>query len=548
MVKKLFLSKGLLNSFILLITTYSLTIAQTSYLQVLFEKYGAATEDRFGYSVALVGDLDGDGKSDFIIGAPTVDTGGVADVGAAYVYSGANGALLYQKTGVEANDQFAISVAGTGDLNGDGRADFILGAYLADPFNRSNAGSAFVYSGFNGSLIYQKDGAFNGDRLGGSVAAAGDVNADGRDDFIIGAERANPAGRIDAGSAFVYSGRDSSLLYRKDGATAGDEQGFSVAGAGDLNGDGKADFIVGAPLASPSGLANAGSAYVYSGSDGALLYQKDGAGSSNYMGNSVAGAGDLNGDGRPDFIVGAPGASPGGLAAAGSAYIYSGADGALLYQKGGAAIGDGLGTYGSIAGAGDVNGDGGTDFIIGAFFANPGGRIDAGSALLFSGMDGSLLFQVDGDSIGDNVGSVGGAEDINGDGKADIIVGAPGADPGGLNSAGSGYVYGLVATDVQALKNSWPVRFELSQNYPNPFNPSTTIRYFLAKREKVPLEIFNLLGERVKALLNGEKSAGEHAVSWDGTDEKGKTLPSGIYFYRLKAKDHSETKKMHFLK
>src|SRR3972149_640460 len=263
MVKKLFLSKGLLHSFLLLITTHSLTIAQTSYLQVLFEKYGAATEDLFGYSVALVEDLDGDGRSDFIIGAPTVDTGLAADVGAAYVYSGANGALLYQKNGTKANDQFGVSASGIGDVNGDGINDFIVGAYLADPFNRANAGSAFVYSGFNGSLIYQKDGAFNGDRLGGSVAAAGDVNADGRDDFIMGAARANPAGRIDAGSAFVYSGTDGSLLYRKDGATAGDELGFSVAGAGDLNGDGKADFIVGSPLASPSGLANAGSAYVH---------------------------------------------------------------------------------------------------------------------------------------------------------------------------------------------------------------------------------------------------------------------------------------------
>ncbi len=137
---------------------------------------------------------------------------------------------------------------------------------------------------------------------------------------------------------------------------------------------------------------------------------------------------------------------------------------------------------------------------------------------------------------------------MNGDGRTDVIIGAPGADPGGLIDAGSVYVYGLVSTDAPEEKNNRPESFELSQNYPNPFNPTTTIRYFLPKRENVTLEIFNLLGERVRMLADEEQTAGEHTALWDGKDEKGKTLSSGIYFYQLKGKEFSKTKKMIFLK
>jgi len=516
--------------------------------QLLYQKDGAAAGDNFGSSVAGARDVNGDSQADFLVGAPLADPGGFVDAGSAFVYSGANGSLLFQKSGAADDDLLALSVAGTGDINGDGKADFIVGVYLADPFGRANAGSAFIYSGLDGSLLYQKHGGFTGDRLGGSVSGAGDVNVDGREDFIVGAEATNPGGRIDAGSAFVYSGADGALLYQKDGMNGDDAFGWSVSGAGDVNGDGKADFIIGAPFAIPGGLLNAGSAYVYSGFNGALLYQKDGAAANYYLGGAVAGAGDINGDLKSDFLVGAPGASPGGFASAGSAYIYSGADGTLLYQKDGTAIGDDMGDFGAVAGAGDVNGDGRPDFIIGAYGANPGGRIDAGSAFVYSGMNGSLLFQIDGAVPSDFLGSVAGAGDINADGKADVIVGASGADPGGLSDAGSAYVYGLVSTDVPKEGKNRPAQFELSQNYPNPFNPTTTIRYFLPKREKVTLEIFNLLGERVKLLADNEEVAGEHAAIWDGTDEKGKTLPSGVYFYRLKGEDFSETKKMMFLK
>ncbi|MGE5692981.1 MAG: T9SS type A sorting domain-containing protein, partial [Candidatus Zixiibacteriota bacterium] len=113
---------------------------------------------------------------------------------------------------------------------------------------------------------------------------------------------------------------------------------------------------------------------------------------------------------------------------------------------------------------------------------------------------------------------------------------------------GQVFVYGLVSTATAEERKNHPARFELSQNYPNPFNPTTTIRYFLPKREKVTLEIFNLLGERVRALSEQEQMAGEHTAVWDGKDERGKTMSSGIYFYQLRGEGFSETKKMLLLK
>ncbi|MEW5702076.1 MAG: integrin alpha [Candidatus Zixiibacteriota bacterium] len=399
---------------------------------LLYQKDGAAAYYGLGYSVAGAGDVNGDGYADFIIGAIGANS--------AYVHSGLNGSLLYQKYGAAASDQFGWSVAGTGDVDGDGRADFIIGAPYADPGARADAGSAYVYSGANGLLLYQKDGAAAGDNLGRSVAGAVDVNGDGKGDFIVGAPYADPGGRATAGSAYVYSGVNGTLLYQKDGAAAGDALGSSVAGSADVTGDGRADFIIGAVAASPGGRWGAGSVYVYSGLSGSLLYQKDGVAAGDNFGLSVAGAGDVNGDGYADFIIGAGYADPGGRSDAGSVYLYSGQNESLLYQKDGAAAGDRLGN--SVAGVGDVNGDGKADFIIGADFADPGGHAYAGSAYVYSGLDGALLFQKDGEAANHWLGySVASAGDINGDGRADFIIGVYGANPGGRTDAGSAYVF-----------------------------------------------------------------------------------------------------------
>lgn len=384
--------------------------------------------------MAGTGDVNGDGTDDFIVGAPNVAPNGVIQAGSAYIYSGATGEMLYQKDGDSTNDQFGQAVAGAGDINGDGKADFIVGAYAAKRNGLNETGSVYVFSGVDGSLLFEKTGINGGSRFGFTVVGAGDVDGDGKADFIVGAPD-DPNFHTRPGSAYVYSGEDGSLLYEMNGDSTGDQFGLSVASAGDINEDGKAEFIVGAPYADPDGLNTAGSVYVYSGADGSLLYRKNGAIADDGLGFSVNSSGDVNGDGSPDFIIGAWFASPNGLSGAGSVFVYSGSDGSLLYQKNGAAAGDGLGI--SVASAGDVDRDNKADFILGAPFTKVDERFQAGSAFVYSGADGSLLIRVDGVAANNRLGrSVAGVGRVENNLRG-IIIGAYQTN----GDAGSAYVF-----------------------------------------------------------------------------------------------------------
>ena len=260
--------------------------------------------------------------------------------GRAYVFSGANGGLIYRKdgSGTFVGPGLGRSVSGAGDVDGDGFSDFIFGApNTMSSLTGFSAGRAYVYSGADGSVIRSVTGA-NGARLGSSVSGAGDVDGDGFSDYIAGA----PSTNLGAGSAFLYSGADGSVIHRINGAGGGDSLGSSVSGVGDVNGDGVPDFVVGAPFADDFG-TDAGAAYVVSGATGLAIHELGGSQVSDHFGTSVAAAGDVNGDGTPDIVIGAPLADPGNRTDAGSAYVYSGADGLLIHRVDGVAAGDGLG-------------------------------------------------------------------------------------------------------------------------------------------------------------------------------------------------------------
>ena len=405
----------------------------------LYQFDGAAALDRLGSSVSSAGDVDGDGSSDVIVGAPDADPNGLANAGSAYVYSGATGAMIWQFDGAAAEDGLGSSVSGAGDVDGDGFDDVIVGAPEADPGGLSAAGSAFVYSGATGSLLRQIDGAVAFDFLGGSVSGAGDVDGDGFDDVILGAIQAESSAIVNTGSAFVHSGATGAVIWRFDGSATQDLMGQSVAGAGDVNGDGLGDLIVGAMPMFSGGILLAGSAFVYDGATGGLIWRFDGTAGYERLGSSVSGAGDVDRDGFDDLLVGAPGTgSSGSEVDAGAAHVYSGATGLLLWLFDDALIGDELGS--SVSGAGDVDGDGTPDLMAGA----PG----AGFAHLYSGATGMLIRQFDG-VAGDAFGaSVSGAGDLDGDGLPELIVGAPTAAPSDRTEAGSAFVFGSGPVDI----------------------------------------------------------------------------------------------------
>ncbi len=412
---------------------------------------GAAASDNFGNSVAGAGDVNGDGYGDVIIGANNNDAGGT-NAGRAYVYfggPGADAAADLTLTGVAAYDYFGYSVAGAGDVDGDGFGDVLVGAYSNDA-GAMDAGQAYVYLGGPGADAVADltlTGAATGDQFGRSVAGAGDVNGDGYGDVIVGAER-DAAGGMYAGRAYVYyggPGADASADLTLTGAATGDNFGTSVAGAGDVNGDGYDDVIVGACY-NDAGGTDAGRAYVYFGGPGADAVADltlTGAAALDYFGNSVAGAGDVNGDGYDDVIVGAYHNGASGTEA-GRAYVYfggPGADAVADLTLTGAAVGDMFGR--SVAGAGDVNGDGYGDVIVGAYHNSASGMY-AGRAYVYFGGPGADAVAdliVTGAAALDYFGcSVAGAGDITGDGFGDVIVGAYGNDAGG-SSAGRAYVY-----------------------------------------------------------------------------------------------------------
>ncbi len=407
---------------------------------------GVGSGDRFGTAVAGVGDVNADGYDDFLVGAEAADPGGKANAGSAVIYSGLDGSVLQRFDGSSNGDRLGTAVAGVGDIDGDGADDVVIGAPEADPNGLSAAGTAVVFSGATGALLFRFDGAAANDQLGNAVAGAGDVDDDGVPDILVGAYLADPGGVSLAGSAFVYSGATGLELYRFDGTSLGDTFGGAVAGVGDLDADGHDEVLIGAHNADPNGRLSAGSAFVYSGFDGSEMFRFDGGNPDDWLGIAVGSAGDVDQDGTPDLVVGAESASPSTVFKAGSAFVYSGATGLQLYQFDGDVANAFLGS--AVDGAGDVDGDGYPDLLIGADGYNPGSLGNAGMVRVYSGADGSMMHQVTGTATGDRYGSsVSGGGDQDGDGLPEVVVGVPNADPGGRNDAGVvevlGYFPGL---------------------------------------------------------------------------------------------------------
>ncbi|MFZ1461562.1 MAG: integrin alpha, partial [Ignavibacteria bacterium] len=427
-------------------------------------KNGSRADENYGWSVSTAGDVNGDGYSDIIVGAPFY-FGGQTDEGKCVVYLGSATGIAATAIWSEESDhiggQFGISVSTAGDMNGDGYADVIAGGNYLDN-GQLDEGRALVYLGYSGGLrttaevVYENNQA--GSQFGYSVATAGDINGDGFSDVICGAYNYdNPSSN--EGAAFVYLGSARIIggyIWYKEGTSSGQEYGYSVSTAGDVNGDGYSDVIIGAP-GYQNGQNTEGAAFVYHGSSTGLPFTPDwiaeGNGIGRYFGYSVSSAGDVNGDGYSDVIIGGP------YNSYGSAEVYFGSASGLSLTANWGAVGNSYDSkFGkSVSTAGDVNGDGYSDVIIGAIrFHN--GQTDEGAAFVYHGSASGLSLtsnwigeknQADA-HFGSSVSSAG---DVNGDGYSDVIVGAE-TYSNGQSYEGAAFVYHGSASGL-SLTSNW---------------------------------------------------------------------------------------------
>ncbi len=393
---------------------------------------GEEIANYFGWSVDSAGDVNGDGYTDIVVGA----SGYNSQTGKAYLFQGSPSGLFataaWTAVGEAGSGSFGISVAGAGDVNSDGYADVVVGARA---FN-SIAGKAYLYlgspTGLSSAAAWSATGEGNSNYFGGSVASAGDVNGDGYSDVIIGAFGYGSS----MGKAYLYfgmsGGLSSSATWTSTGEAAGDNYGASVGTAGDVNGDGYSDIVVGAYRFK----LETGKAYVYLGSPSGLSstssWSQSGADIDYRFGSAVAAAGDVNGDSYSDVLIGATFYN----SRAGRAYLYLGGAAGLADSAAWNAYGEASSVFGAaLASAGDVNGDGFSDVVVGA----PGSSSILGKTYLYlgspAGLDMSEAWIASGAATADRFGYAVGAADVNGDGYSDLLIGAP------YNTTGTGKAY-----------------------------------------------------------------------------------------------------------
>ena len=465
-----------------------------------FRLDGVAAGDNSSYQVSSAGDINGDGYDDLIIGAHYADNNG-SNSGSSYVVFGTGNAFAstvnlstldgtngFRLDGVAAEDFSGTTVSSAGDINGDGYDELIIGAYGADP-NGDFSGSSYVVFGsgnafastvnlstLNGTTGFRLDGEAVLDESGYSVSSAGDVNGDGYDDLIIGANHADPNGSA-SGSSYVVFGKASAFAstvnlstldgtngFRLDGEAASDISGYPVSSAGDINGDGYDDLIIGAAYADING-SSSGSSYVVFGSgnafaptvnlstlDGTNGFRLDGVAASDVSGFSVSSAGDINGDGYDDLIIGALDADINGSNSGSSYVVYGGAKWGASAQAGtvgddtvtGTAIADSLiGGEGNdiLSGLADndiLKGGSGTDSLDGGAGADDfygGGNLDtfileAGDSVLSFGGTGDAGTVTGYDTIHDFDTGNGtfNSETIDTVGTASVVANSAGTD------------------------------------------------------------------------------------------------------------------------
>lgn len=394
----------------------------------LYSVDGNLAYDRLGYSITTIHDVDGDGKREILVGSPNRHPY-YPQVGHAFVVSAANGHILRTHAGINYADRYGRSVAQLGDLNHDGFPEYTIGATwgeLPDPQAINVPGTVTVVDGRTGNIIETLAGAAEGECFGGGFARLNDIDGDGTPDFAVAARFGNLLNGDPAtahGEIRILSGATFQYMNITTGTLAGDYLGgepMGTAAVGDQNGDGIIDIAAGAWAA--SGNAKRGDVAIISGADGSIIRWFHGENAGDQFGWAVGTLPDMNGDGRSEIVVGAPYA---GVRHAGEVSIYSVASANKLNSIKGTVRNAGFGfSFATIPGHNNGHGD---LIVVGSPYHN----LSTGRVQLISIRTGAVVAAVAGGAQGDQFGhAVAAVDDITNTGIPSIAVGAIGAPNG----------------------------------------------------------------------------------------------------------------------
>lgn len=549
--------------------------------RTIYSVLGGGLEDFFGSCVTSIQDITADGVADFLVGAPGASVGGVVGSGEVFAFSGADGGPIYSIPG-QTGSSFGTSIATLADLDGDGAPDFAVGAVRYSDGMSPGPGAVQVFSGLTGSLLRTIVDRKPNESFGMAVVDGGDPDGNGSHDLIVGAPILSFAGPS-RGSVYIFDPATGACTDSLSPPGDWPDFGATVALIGDVDADGVPDLAVGAP-----GALNEGAVAIYSGRTHALL--REGAGTFfSSFGAAITKVDDFDGDSIPEYLIGAPTASD-VLIEAGSAYLFSGASGSALRTFTGASRGAHLGA--ACAALGDLNGDARPDFALGAPGVRPyPGTTFLGSAVAigltevregtafasrgstdlrlaaveraclylqpaggsFSADDvvaGTLLVRLgNGGERAVVPADVGYDTDANGDGIPEVSAcfgidalrrafGWDGSQPDTAtvfveadltdgSRARAAQLFHLIGLDLRAISVA-----------PNPIGGQGTLTFRTSRVGAVTVDLIDVRGRRVASLFSSSvAAAGVHDVRIGTRVSNGAHLAAGVYFVRIASVD-----------